>query len=407
MSDIRLREADQPIAVEMPREVALALIDAQVASIAPTADDGVWSVKSVQRVGAIRVAGYEVHIAPKLPIGRLLHMLSYAKDPTRGWRDDDVQLDHDTDLIDAIAHVYVVALRRSIARGLLQGYRHVSEASNTVRGRIDFAEQIKRHGGLPAPIEVTYDEYTIDVPENQILASAIDRLLRLPRLASATRRRLRHEQTLFAEVSRVPQGMRISRTVLDRRTAHYRGAIDIAHLILNATSLEHRSGTLQATGFLLNVASVFEDFVGAVITGRLQQNFGVVRLQDRSHLDEARRLSIRPDIVWKSRDHALAVMDAKYKAEKPSGYPHADVYQMLAYCTRYGLTDGHLIYAAGETEQLVHEILGADVRIHCHAVDLSGSIGEMHASIQAVADRVAWIAQSPISDTVGSPANGQ
>ena len=32
------------------------------------------------------------------------------------------------------------------------------------------------------------------------------------------------------------------------------------------------------------------------------------------------------------------MIDAKYKAEKPAGYPNADLYQLLAYCTVLGLT---------------------------------------------------------------------
>ena len=39
---------------------------------------------------------------------------------------------------------------------------------------------------------------------------------------------------------------------------------------------------------------------------------------------------LRPDIVWKVRGSAVAVIDAKYKAEKPAGYPNADLYQLLA-----------------------------------------------------------------------------
>jgi len=39
------------------------------------------------------------------------------------------------------------------------------------------------------------------------------------------------------------------------------------------------------------------------------------------------------------------VVDAKYKAEKPSGFPNAGVYQMLAYCLRLGLPEGHLVNA--------------------------------------------------------------
>ena len=32
------------------------------------------------------------------------------------------------------------------------------------------ADQIARHSGLPLPVEVTYDDYSLDIVENQVLA---------------------------------------------------------------------------------------------------------------------------------------------------------------------------------------------------------------------------------------------
>ena len=68
-----------------------------------------------------------------------------------------------------------------------------------------------------------------------------------------------------------------------------------------------------------------------------------------------------------------AVVDAKYKAEKPSGFPQADLYQLLAYCTVLGLHVGHLVYARGNEDPRVHSVVGADVSIHCHTLDLAQS----------------------------------
>jgi hypothetical protein len=74
---------------------------------------------------------------------------------------------------------------------------------------------------------------------------------------------------------------------------------------------------------------------------------GRVDGQDPHLFDEAGRVRVLPDIVWKTGGTAVAVADAKYKAEKPAGYPNADLYQLLAYCTALGLRCGHLIYARG------------------------------------------------------------
>ena len=65
---------------------------------------------------------------------------------------------------------------------------------------------------------------------------------------------------------------------------------------------------------------------------------------------------MRPDFVWSHGGRARVVVDAKYKAEKPSGFPQADLYQMLAYCTVLGLDEGHLVYAKGTEEPAVHVV---------------------------------------------------
>lgn len=93
--------------------------------------------------------------------------------------------------------------------------------------------------------------------------------------------------------------------------------------------------------------------------------------------------------MWRVRDCVVAVADAKYKAEKPSGYPNADLCQLLAYCTVLGLPVGHLIYAAGNEVPARHVVRGSGVEIVCHALDLSRPPAELLASVQDLAAAIA------------------
>ena len=117
---------------------------------------------------------------------------------------------------------------------------------------------------------------------------------------------------------------------------------------------------------------LFEDFVTTALREALVTTYGGrVQGQERNYLDEASQVVLRPDIVWKVRGSAVAVIDAKYKAEKPAGYPNADLYQLLAYCIVLGLPNGHLVYAKGNEEPTRHVVRRSGVEITCHAVDLS------------------------------------
>ncbi len=87
---------------------------------------------------------------------------------------------------------------------------------------------------------------------------------------------------------------------------------------------------------------------------------------------------MRPDLLCRRVTRPpTAVIDAKYKAERPEGFPNADLYQMLAYCTVLGLGDGHLVYAKGNEPVNIHTVQNAGVTIHCHALDLALRTGSI------------------------------
>ena len=123
---------------------------------------------------------------------------------------------------------------------------------------------------------------------------------------------------------------------------------------------------------MLDMAKVFEDFLTVALGEALTAYEGHCRAQDRWHLDEAGEITMKPDLVWYRAvgRRSAAVIDAKYKAEKPSGFPHADLYQMLAYCTALGLGRGHLVYAKGNEPAAMHVVRNAGVEIIQHALDL-------------------------------------
>jgi 5-methylcytosine-specific restriction enzyme subunit McrC len=105
---------------------------------------------------------------------------------------------------------------------------------------------------------------------------------------------------------------------------------------------------------------------------------------------------LRPDIVWKIRGSPVAVVDAKYKAEKPAGYPNADLYQLLAYCTVLGLRAGHLVYAKGNEEPAHHVVRRSGIEIFCHALDLGQPpvvlLSQMRSLAQAIASGSHYLA---------------
>jgi 5-methylcytosine-specific restriction enzyme subunit McrC len=172
--------------------------------------------------------------------------------------------------------------------------------------------------------------------------------------------------------------------------ARYHDALYLAELVLRATSVEHGGGNLAANGFLIDMPTLFEDFVTVALRETIEPTYGGrIRGQDRDHFDEAGQVTLRPDIVWRINDAPVAVVDVKYKAEQPAGYPNADLYQLLAYCTVFGLRTGHLVYAKGNGEPAHHVVRRSGIEIICHALDLDVDTLALLAQIQKLAAQIA------------------
>ena len=108
---------------------------------------------------------------------------------------------------------------------------------------------------------------------------------------------------------------------------------------------------------------------------------------------------MKPDLVWYRGGKPLAVIDAKYKIEKVVGYPNADLYQMLAYCTALGLPIGHLVYARGNESEQQLVVRGSGVQLHVHALDLELMPTQLLIQVDEVASKI--FAASSVALAVG------
>jgi 5-methylcytosine-specific restriction enzyme subunit McrC len=394
VNPIELSELGPAIELPLTLEQGRSLASSGVVTAAPSPySPGLWQVGPAGKVGAARIGDIEVHIKPKVDIARLLFLVGYSQHGA-AWRPEDVPVAEAADLVAAVAQALWRQTERAIHQGLLPGYIVVEESSQVLRGRLRESEQLHRHHGLPLPLEIRHDEFTVEIPENQILRTACERMLTVPRVDAGSQHMLRRLLRDFADVMPLRRGDQVPVWQPTRVNARYHTALRLAELVLRATSVEHERGGVAVNGFLLDMPRLFEDFVTVALREAIVPVYGG-RLagQDRNHFDEAEQVVLRPDIVWKIRGSAVAVVDAKYKAEKPAGYPNADLYQLLAYCTVLGLNRGHLIYAKGNEHPARHIVRRSDVEILCHAIDLGEEPEELLAQISEFARDIAAATQ--------------
>ncbi len=390
MTEIELPEVGPPVPVRLTAGQGRLLAASGVANAVPSPfAAGTWLVGAAGKVGVARVGDLVVRITPKVPIDRLLFLLGYSVHGA-GWLAGQVDVAAAPDLVPAVAQALWRQVSRAGAQGLLPGYVVVKESAPVLRGRLLESAQLALHHGLPLPLEIRYDEFTVDIPENQILRAACERMLLIPRVAGESARQLRRLLRDFADVTPLRRGDPVPSWHASRINARYQAALRLAELVLRATSVEHGPGVVAVNGFLIDMPRLFEDFVTVALREALEGTFGGrVVGQARHHLDVAGRVPLRPDIIWRFGGVPAAVVDAKYKAAKPAGYPNADLYQLLAYCTVLGLRTGHLVYAAGSAEPARHVVRQAGTEIICHALDPGRPPGELLAEVGVLASKIA------------------
>jgi 5-methylcytosine-specific restriction enzyme subunit McrC len=176
-----------------------------------------------------------------------------------------------------------------------------------------------------------------------------------------------------------------------RLNEHYRPALALAELVLRNFSISQKSGKVESTTFVFNMNKVFEDFVTAAFTEAMRKYGGTVRPQVGEYsLAERGRLPLRPDIGWWGGNRCLAVLDAKYKAIDDGRLRHDDAYQMLAYCTAYGLDRGYLIYARDSgAEPTVYVVRNVKTEIVVVALDVEQEPEVLLKQVEELAKRVA------------------
>jgi 5-methylcytosine-specific restriction enzyme subunit McrC len=341
---LREYRTSQGVALTSDQRDTLRRIAPSVTVVPSIGADDAYDLTPGSFVGAIRLPGLDLVIEPKVPIDRVLFLMSYATG---------------RDLVEAIIPGFVAQLRAAYRRGVPHGYRVEEDALMTIRGRPRMDLLVQRRYGRVPPIDVVFDEFTEDILPNQLVRAAIARVERLAIRNPATRWPLR--------------------------------AIDNALSGVAVPVFDLGPGSVGAGTFLIDMNRVFEDFVVTALRDALRVGPETLVQGARGralYLDIARRVPLKPDLTlwWDGR--CGFVGDVKYKRIEFEGYRNADLYQLLAYCVATDLPGGLLIYAAGEGEPFRHEVVNLGRTLEVVTLDLQASPAALLAQIEVIARRI-------------------
>lgn len=380
---------------DIPEDAVATIVKAGWISVSPVTPPNRWLLTPGAKVGVLSGDGWELHVGPRLAIPRLLFLLAYSVDA--GWGSRPAHFGEENDLMDAVASGFAALTDEALRAGLIRGYVRVDEAERTIRGRIRFGDQIARSAGLPLPVEVTYDDFTANVMENRMLLTAAELLLSRRRIPERARRALLHLRAVMEEVEPLASWHGIRTPEPTRLNDHYRPALTLATLILNAASITAHSGLVRSVDFVFDMNRVFQQFLETALREAMRKEHGgELRRETRGWLDESvdgkkAHLELKPDISWWRSGMPRAIVDAKYKSlvDKKT-MPNADAYQMLAYCIGFGLPRGFLVYAKEADEPVgSRRIVKHGYEIEVRSLNVEKEPKQLLADVDTLAREIA------------------
>ena len=202
--------------------------------------------------------------------------------------------------------------------------------------------------------------------------------------------RLRQLKGKLDAVTRLPSGAPLPPWRPSRMNVRYHAVLRLAELILRNASAEAGEGKQQSASFVVDMAKVFEDFVGTALREAMAAYPGDAAAVQRAA--ERGRPRLGPDCGAPGRRPLagrppVMVYDAKYKAAADAGASlSGDHYQMLAYCTALRVPTAWLVYA-GAGEIKLRRILNTDIDIVEFPLDLSLPPSEILAAVADLAQQ--------------------
>jgi len=168
----------------------------------------------------------------------------------------------------------------------------------------------------------------------------------------------------------------------------------LCRLFLDGFSLEDQSGAFDLRAFVVDMNSLFERFVAALVTTH-RPGDGHAVAQTHRHLDIENAIAIRPDLILRRSGVETLIADTKYKNIDDTRPADADFYQMVSYCLSQNVARGVLVYPTrGGAPDRSFTIRNAQITVHTRFVNLDVPAANFAAMCAEMAARI-WALAAP------------
>ena len=322
-----------------------------------------WGHKEVrfsQHCGVIGLGGDTIEVLPKIygrddpDAGRnvLLRMLYLARRMNIapvGAAGVNLQRHR---LLDVFIRNFCEELFTQLRKGALLRYVHREDNLPVLRGRLLIDRQLKLNSGHQGRLYCAFDELVEDNIYNQYIKCALKVVHGQARSLPAKRATTELLYRFDGGRDYRPKECR-NWSLPERRDAkRFESVFRQCGWFLRGLGQDVRAGERESLSVLFDMNRLFEDFIAAKLRKETRGCGFRVRAQGPQNPlvkdGDTPRFRMKPDITFNAGGRVLAILDTKWKVlseqKDKYGIKQGDLYQMIAYGTRYQCPNLTLIY---------------------------------------------------------------
>ena len=294
-------------------------------------------------------------------------------------------------LLEIFIRMFIDEVLNIIRSGIKSSYETLEENATFFKGKLKFAEHIRRNFIHRERNYICYDAFTVNRPENRILKTTLQ-FLYLHTRSSKNKTDIKNILPIFEEVEfSVDYKNDFAKITPDRNTKGYSIALEWAKVFLSGKSFTSFSGSEIALALLFPMDKLFECYIASLVKKDKTTSTYNVSTQHTGHylFDEPKKtFRIRPDIVVISKNNSdkKFVFDTKWKIlDKSSnnyGISQGDMYQMYVYQKKYAANSVTLLYPlshlVSRDEKIKYITEGGNVIVTVKFIDLLNAKEEVN-----------------------------
>ncbi|HEA22941.1 hypothetical protein LCGC14_1378770 [marine sediment metagenome] len=306
-------------------------------------------IKFNQYVGVIQVDGLTIEINPKADRddnednwkGVLLKMLqACGKLKPSSTGPAHVRRQH-LNLLEVYFELYLHEVDSIIRRGLVKKYRKETKNTKALKGKLEFAGNIRHNLVHKERFYTTHQIYDTNHLLHQILYKAldiVDQFSRGTRLNDFCKRVLLHFP--IVENKNILT-YHLENFKLDRKSNGYQDALELARLIILNYSPDISGGREKMLSLLFDMNQLWEEFVLKQVRNACRST--AIEVVGQESKDFWGNNSLRPDIVLRKGSKTY-IIDTKWKRPASNSASINDLRQMYAYCRFWNAEKALLLY---------------------------------------------------------------